>query len=78
MVWSVVQVSGPFDRRHLILVIEWIPSEDMVNLHELSSTVYAVLQEWFDDQILDSLGDQTWIDMSEGWAEHMYGEGMKW
>ena len=47
------------DENILVMVIEWIPSEDMVTLYELSSTVYAVLQEWFDDEIHDSLGDQT-------------------
>ena len=58
-----------------VLVTEWISSQDMVNLYELSSTLYVVLQEWLVKEILDALGDQTWIDMSEEWAEFKYGEG---
>ena len=50
----------------------------MVKLYELSSTVCAVLQEWLDDQILDSLGDQTWNNMSEEWIEFMHGTARQW
>ena len=78
MVWSVVRVSGPVVENVLVVVIEWIPFADMVKLCEHSSTVYAVLQEWFDDQILASLGDQTWIDTSKEWTEYMYGTAKPW
>ena len=40
---------------------------------ELWSTVYAVLQEALADQILDSLGDHTWIGMNEERTEFLYG-----
>ena len=74
--WNFSDVVGGQSCRYLAflkesifaLVTEWILSKDMVKLYELSSTVYAVLQEWLDDQMLDSLGDQTWIDMSEEWT----------
>ena len=65
VVLFVVQVSNPFMESNFVLVTEWISSKDMVNLYELSSTLYVVLQEWLDNEILDALGDQTWIDMSE-------------
>ena len=47
----------------------------MVKLYEFSSTLHVVLQEWLGDEIMHPLGDQTWIDMSEEWAEFMFGEG---
>ena len=75
VVLLVVQVSNPLLESIFVLVTEWISSKDMVNLYELSSTLYVVLQEWLGNEILDALGDQTWIDMSEEWAEFMYGEG---
>ena len=57
------------------MVTEWISSKDMVKLYEFSSTLHVVLQEWLGDEIMHPLGDQTWIDMSEEWAEFMFGEG---
>ena len=75
VVLLVVQVSNPLMESIFVLVTEWISSQDMVNLYELSSTLYVVLQEWLVNEILDALGDQTWIDMSEEWAEFKYGEG---
>ena len=60
----------------------WLPSgfreEDVVKLYELSSTVYAVLQEWHDDQTLDSLGDKTWIEKSEERTRFVYGTAKHW
>ena len=75
VVWSVVQVSNPLIERILVLFTEWISSKDTVKLYELSSTLYVVLQEYLGNEIMESLGDQTWIDMSEEWAEFVYGEG---
>ena len=47
----------------IALVDERIPQKDMSKLYELSPKVSDVLKEWLDDPILDSFGDQTWIDM---------------
>ena len=49
----------------LALVAEWILLKDMSKLYKFSSTISGVLKEWLDDQIFDSFGDQTWIDMSK-------------
>ena len=54
----------------LVLVTEWISSKDTDNLYVLSSTLYVVLQEWLGIETMESFGDQ----MSEEWAEFMYGE----
>ena len=61
----VVWYRAPMVESIFALVTEWIPSKALVKLYELSSTLCAVLQEWFHDQ--------TWIDMSEEWDEIMYG-----
>ena len=68
---------GSVDENILVMFDEWIPSDDMVKLYELSSTVYAISQGWFDDQTHDALGDQTWIGMSEERVEFTFGEGKK-
>ena len=57
--------TEPFDESILVLVAEWVPSKDTVELYELSSTLCVVLQEWLGNEIMESLGDQTWIDLSE-------------
>ena len=58
----------------LVLVTEWISSQDTVKLYKLTSTLYVVLQEWLGNEIMESLGDQASIDMSEEWAEFLLGE----
>ena len=50
----------------LVLVAEWISSKDTAKLYELSSTLYVVLQESLGKEIMESLGDHTWI-LSEEW-----------
>ena len=35
----------------------------MLKLEELTTSVSDVLKDWLDDQILDSVGDQTQTDM---------------
>ena len=57
------------------LVAEWISWGEMCKLQELSTSVSDVLREWQGKKIMESLGDQNWNDMSEDWAEFMYGEG---
>ena len=57
------------------LVAEWISWGEMCKLQELSTSVSDVLREWQGKEIMESLGDQTWNDMSEDWAEFMYREG---
>ena len=47
----------------MALVAEWISWGEMLKLQEPSTSVSDVLREWLDDQILDSVGDQTWTDM---------------
>ena len=67
------EVSDPLMESIVALVAEWIPLKDMIKLYELSSTVWGALNEWLDDQIIDSFGDQTSIDMSKEWTDFMYG-----
>ena len=47
----------------------WLPNgfrqKDTVRLYELSSTLYDVLQEWLGNEIMESLGDQTWYYMKK-------------
>ena len=59
----------------LVLVTEWSSSEDTVNLYELSSTLFDVLQKCLGNEIVESLGGQTWTDVSEERAEFVSGEG---
>ena len=75
VVRSVVEVSNFVMESILAWVAEWISSKDMVELCERSSTLYVVLQDWFVNEILESLGDQTCIGVSGEWAKFMCGEG---
>ena len=59
----------------MALIAEWISLGKMIKLQELSTRISHVLREWQDTETVESLGDQTWIDMSEEWAEFVYGEG---
>ena len=45
----------------------------MLKLQELPTAVSHILRDGLDDQILDSVGDQTCTDVSEAWTEFMYG-----
>ena len=57
------------------LVAEWISLGEKIKLQELSSPISDVLLEWQDKEVMESLGDQIWIEMNEEWAEYMNGEG---
>ena len=52
----------------IVLVADWISLKDMLKLHELSPTASGALKTWLEAQILDSLDDKIWNDMSEEWA----------
>ena len=57
------------------LIAEWFSLEEMIKLQELSALMSDNLKEWQDMETLDLIGDQVWDDMTEEWAELMYGEG---
>ena len=59
------QASGPFMESIVVLIADRISMKDMLKLHELSPTASGALKIWPDVQILDSLDDQIWADMSE-------------
>ena len=60
------------------LVAEWISLGQMFRLQELSKTVSDVLREWLGNEIMEAFGDQTWNDLSEEWAEFLYGTAKPW
>ena len=74
--WSgqVVLMSGLLMESVVALGAEWISLGEMFKLQELSTSV-SVLREWQGKEIMESLGDQIWIEMSEELAEYLYVEG---
>ena len=58
----------------IVLVADWICLEDMLKLNELSPTASGALKIGLDSQILDSLDDEIWNDMSEEWANFLFGQ----
>ena len=72
VVKSVMPVSNPLMESILVLVTEWISSKDTTNSPRRCT---LSCKPWLGTEIVESLGDHTWIDMSEEWAEFMFGEG---
>ena len=70
-------MSGLLMESVVALVAEWISLGEMFKLQELCTSVSDVLREWQGNETMESLGDQTWNDISEEWAEFMYNEGKK-
>ena len=75
---AVVSGVGSFIETTKPLVAKWILLKDKGGLYGLSWAVSGVLKGWLDDQILDSFGDQTWIDMSKESTEFMYRTAKNW
>ena len=57
------------------LMAEWISLGNMIKLQELSTLISDFLKGWQDKETMDLLGEQVWNEMTEEWAECMYGEG---
>ena len=57
------------------LIAEWIPLAGMIKLQEPSALISDNLKEWQEVEALDLIGNQVWENMTEEWAEYMYGEG---
>ena len=55
------------------LAVEWISLGELFMLQPVSN-----VREWLGNEIMESLGDQTWNDLSEEWAEYMYGTAKSW
>ena len=57
------------------LIAEWISLGEMIKLQELSTLISDILKAWEDKETMDLIGDQVWDDMTDEWAEFLYGEG---
>ena len=57
------------------LIAEWFSLGKMIKFQKVFALISDNLKELQDKETLELIGDQVWDDMTEEWAEYMYGEG---